>query len=79
MKLKEWFDFNRGLFNCDYIVKVIKNKSTKTYDILFETVCRQQVCEKFFGQYELAKVGCDHYPKSENVGIMLILWADMDE
>ena len=82
MKLKDWMEFNHGLLNCgDFIVKVLKTGSMKKDDILFTTVARKEVCEKFFGDFEIAKygIGRDTYPHSEQIGIRFLLWADMEE
>ena len=50
MKLKEWIDFNKGIYNGDLVVKVLKQRSYKTDDILFHTVASLDTCTKLFGE-----------------------------
>lgn len=81
MKLKEWISFNRRFLNCgDFIVKVLKRGSYRTDDILFTTVAKMDVCEKFFGDFEIAKNGIsiEKFTSNDLYYIRFLLWVDVE-
>ena len=78
MKLKEWIDFNKGIYNGDLVVKVLKQRSYKTDDILFHTVASLDTCSKLFGEYELDKIGLQNMPNSDVTRFGCLLWVNKE-
>lgn len=79
MKLKDWLAFNQPFMACDFKVKLFKNKSFKQDDIMLETVVKWDVCEKFFGDYTIAKLKIDVYLGTDSACFCLLLWDDKEE
>lgn len=79
MKLKDWMAFNQPFMDCDFKVKLIKNGSFNRDDIIFETIARWDVCNKFFGDYTIAKLKIDRYFNSDSACFCLLLWDDKEE
>ncbi len=75
MKLKEWIEFNKPFYDGDLAVKVMKNKSYKSDDMLFETCAKVDVCAKSFGEYELAKFRVQECPGGGRRTVGVLLWV----
>lgn len=77
MKLNDWINFNKPYYNGDLIVKVAKNKSYKSDDVLLSTVAHLDVCSKLFGDYDLAKFQVEQRPEHGGYTIKVLLWVEM--
>lgn len=76
MKLKDWIEYNKELWNGDLIVRALKAGSWKTNDLLFETVLRRDRAKAIFGEYEIKKFCVDQYPDLESCTIRVLIWIE---
>ena len=72
MRLKEWMDFNRPFMACDFRVKILEKPRWDTNAVSWD------ICRRLFGDYEIARLSIDKYPKTDSACFKLLLWGSSD-
>jgi hypothetical protein len=75
MKLKEWIDFNKDVFNGDLLITLIRN-SYKRDDLILENYLSVDDAYTIFGNYELKRALIGHAEGSDHYAIKVILWPE---
>ena len=55
MKLKEWIDFNKDIFNGDLLITLIRKGSYSRDDLILESYLSLDDTYTIFGNYELQR------------------------
>lgn len=75
MKLKEWIDFNKNVFNGDLLITLIRNSYSRN-DLILETYLSVDDAYAIFGNYELQKALVGHAEGKDHYTIKVILWPE---
>lgn len=82
MTVNEWYNFNKDLICCDFVVKVLERGSRSNSDTILDNILvSTNALIKIFGNYEILKhsVGIAERPSGNGYTFRMALWAPVNE